>query len=287
MKRAPVVVGVVSVIAAIVIWSALSQGVDMPENSSRDSVEISGDASLSVGIDDPAWIKASSQKATRIEYRSLAPKSDSKIAGAAETCGPLAVEDKARLRQLLRKELEAAFSMLERDAAKAGSGPDGHETVQDALEQLESMLMAKRIEAKMHLLEEDRYVTTKLGEAKSLRWPQGFLTSVTRAGYKVDGVPVEVVFAVSPEHHHVAPVLAEVRLFQSLVLERDIEEFNSIDFSGRQERVEKSRSAVEKIRDIDSSMLPKDRQAFIATLMPDMLPGEWHVDLTTYFARIR
>jgi len=242
----------------------------------------------SFALEDDAWLTRSSAAPTRLEYRSTRCEADAPCRSVSlDTFGPLDDDEVAVLRRRIEAQLRGMYARLDGVAARPGSGPDGEKTVHDALQELDALLMAKRQEAKLQILDEGQYVTVAAGRGHEVRWPSGYLISYSRTKFLREGKPLDVVFGVAPDHSLVAPYYEEVRLFQRLSQESSVEEFNRLDFCERQRRIQASRAAAARLAAIDVQAEPAQRRALLDEIVGDMLPGEWIVDEAACFVRLR
>lgn len=288
MPKRNLIVLSVLVIGLLIAVVAMVSGNDRRDpptvEKETEAVTAGNVASDSVVADDPSEVPKAALTRTPV-----APREAGEVEAAKpfDGLGPLDASQKADLRARLRKAVVATYARFEATARKRGSGPGGVETVVDVVDQLDVLLMAKRQEAKLAAIESDEYVTVARGEADHVKWPRGYLTSVSRTRHEIKGVRVDVVFGISPKHPMLASLYEEVRRLQGLVREYEIDEFNKLSFDDRKSRFAKNRAAVARLRNIDPALPEAERRAVVDSLMPDFLPGEWHIDDTTYYARLR
>lgn len=272
-----------------VTWAVRSGG-DAPARHAARMTAGSGLDDAATLLADPAWTKAASRAPTRIEYVSEASEGGDgqrAIVQAVETLGPLPPSQKPRLREHLQKTMMATYAQWERECQRPGTGPRGTKTMNDAMKEMNTLLMAMRHQAHLNCLEEDSYVTVEAGTGDSNKviWPRGYLTSVIFGAASVGERRVDVVFGVAPDDPAVESIHGELAMLRSLAEQEDIEEFNRRPFEDRKRSYERHVAAVAALRELPAE--GEGRAAEVRRLVADMVPGSWVFDTSSFFARKR
>lgn len=278
----------VTAVGALLLWRMWTLdssvgGVHVSEAGVADRVE--SDA-RPVSVLDDQWVKRAAAAPVRVDYATSAGLSDGGLHGF-QSRGPLSASEKMRLRSHVSKSIEALYGVWTAECAKPGTGPDGQKTPRDAAAEMHELLMAVRAEVHLDMIDKDGYLTVDPGDASGMRWPPGYMRSTLR-GFKVDGKAVEVVFGVSPSDHRVERLLEEIRIYEGIATEDDIKAFNELPMEVRKQRFDESMSAVALIRSISRENLSMEERALrMDGLVEKVLPGSWHVDPSSYYARVR